>query len=160
MRIDFRSKEFVDVLGLLSLCHGLSYVYVYALPSTIASNLFFSKTTTQTNFIFCTNIAWVSTYNFVHNSFIKCTQGMQCAKMCQKKYFLSKSSSPEPKVGQKNLIQFWIHKEVLYFICERHLLRSYTFAVAASRLLKYKTIKFWCLRGDGCLKRGGHVTYD
>jgi hypothetical protein len=52
----FRTEEFL----LLSLCHGLSY----ALPSTIASNLFYSKTTIPTNFIFCTHVAWVSAYKF------------------------------------------------------------------------------------------------
>jgi hypothetical protein len=52
----FRTKEFL----LLSSCHGVSYGSAYALPSTIASNLFFSKTTTPTNFIFYTHVDWVS----------------------------------------------------------------------------------------------------
>jgi hypothetical protein len=59
VKFTFRTEEF---LLLLSLCHGLSYAY--ALPSTIASNHFFSKTTTPTNFIFCTHVAWVSAYKF------------------------------------------------------------------------------------------------
>jgi hypothetical protein len=44
------------------------------------------------------------------------------------------------KIGVEK--QFWKAKEVLYFVCERHLLEAYTFAVAASRLLMYKKWKF------------------
>jgi hypothetical protein len=43
----------------------------------------------------------------------------------------------------KNWIQFWKAKEVLYFVCERHLLSDYTL-VAALRLLRYEKLKFWC----------------
>jgi hypothetical protein len=50
---------------------------VYALPSTIASNLS-SKTITPTKFIFCTHVAWASPYIF-------CAQQLhQVHKICQK----------------------------------------------------------------------------
>jgi hypothetical protein len=39
-------------------------------------------------------------------------------------------------------IQFWKAKEVLYFVCERHIPAAYTFAVAASGVLRYKKFKF------------------
>jgi hypothetical protein len=40
-----------------------------------------------------------------------CTHGTQCAK-CAKKYFLKKSSYPEPKEIKKNNLQFWEAKGV------------------------------------------------
>jgi hypothetical protein len=39
-------------------------------------------------------------------------------------------------------VHFWKATEVLYFVCKQHLLAAYTFAVAASRLMRYKKLKF------------------
>jgi hypothetical protein len=46
-----------------------------------------------------------------------------------------------PKCAKKEF-PLKIAKEVLYFDCEWHLIRAYTFAAAASRLLRYKKLKF------------------
>jgi hypothetical protein len=89
-----------------------------------------------------TPVAWVSAYKFCAQQLHQVHTGHIVCQNVPIKHFLYKSSSPEPKVVQKNLIQFWKAKEVLYFVCDRHLLGAYTFAVAASRLLSYKKLKF------------------
>jgi hypothetical protein len=79
---------------------------MYALPSTIASNLFFSKTTTPpTNFIFCIHVAWVSVYKFCAQQLHQVHTGHTGSQIVPKKIISFAnllSSSPEPKVVQKN----------------------------------------------------------
>jgi hypothetical protein len=57
-----------------------------------------------------------------------------------KKHFLFRTKS-----GVKKLNTVKKAKEVLYFVCEWHLLGAYIFAVAASRLLRYKKIEILML---------------
>jgi hypothetical protein len=54
---------------------------------------------------------------------------------CAKKAFPLKIFFSRTKSGAEKL-------NTVYFVCEQHLLRAYTFAVAASRLLRYKKLKF------------------
>jgi hypothetical protein len=72
------------------------------LPSTIASNLFFSKTTTPTNFIFCTHVDWVSAYKFCAQQLHQMHTGHTACQNVPKNAFLKNSSYPEPKEIKKN----------------------------------------------------------
>jgi hypothetical protein len=76
----FRKEEFL----LLSLCDGLSY----ALPSTIASNLFFSKTTTPKNFMFSPHLAWFSVYKCCAQQLHQEHTGHTACQNVPKKHFL------------------------------------------------------------------------
>jgi hypothetical protein len=72
--------------------------YAYALPLTIASNLFFSKTSTPTNFIFCKHVPWVIAFTFCAQQLHQVHTGHTVCQNVPAKHCLSKSSSPEPKV--------------------------------------------------------------
>jgi hypothetical protein len=62
---------------------------------------------------------------------------------CAKKAFPLKIFFTRTKSGVEKLnTVLESYKEVLYFICKQHLLATSTFAVAASRLLRYEILKF------------------
>jgi hypothetical protein len=76
---------------------------VYALPSTIASNLIFSKTTTPTNFIFCTHVAWVSAYKFCAQQLHQMHTGHTACQNAPKKAFPLKIFFSRTKSGAEKL---------------------------------------------------------
>jgi hypothetical protein len=71
------------------------------LSSTIASNLFFSKTTTPTNFIFCTLVAWVSAYKFCAQQLHQMHTGHTAFQNVPKKAFSLKIFSRTKSGAQK-----------------------------------------------------------
>jgi hypothetical protein len=79
----FRTEEFLSVL----IPWPLVRVHVIAVH-TIALYLFFSKTTTPTNFISCTHVAWVSAYKFCAQQLHQIHTGHTACQNVPKKHFL------------------------------------------------------------------------